>query len=45
MEAQDISRFVHNPDVVIIPNGITIEKFSSGFDSQWIKNTLPSDKG
>ena len=43
-EAQDISSFVHNPDVVIIPNGITIEEFRSGFDSQWIKNVYPQIK-
>jgi len=43
-EARDISRFVHNPDVVIIPNGITIEEFSGGFDSQWIKKTYPQIK-
>ncbi|HJX32192.1 MAG TPA: glycosyltransferase [Thermodesulfobacteriota bacterium] len=44
MEARDISRFVRNPDAVIIPNGITIEEFRGGFDSQWIKNVYPQIK-
>lgn len=43
-EAQDIARFVHNSDIVIIPNGITIEEFRSGFDSHWIENVYPQIK-
>lgn len=40
-ERKDILRFVHNSNIVVVPNGINIEEFGSTFDREWLKNYYP----